>query len=82
MHGNYLAPSIAANGLDPENLPTSDASQMNFGSGGNAEAKAWKDIWGCGQGIGAVTSIVSAGELVDRLSQEYAGAQAKLFQRA
>ena len=51
---------------------------MNFGSGGNAEAKAWKDIWGCGQGIGAVTAIVSAGELVERLSQEYATAKAKL----
>ena len=73
-----MAPSITANGLDPENLPTSDASQMNFGSGGNAEAKAWKDIWGCGQGIGAVTAIVSAGELVERLSQEYATAKAKL----
>ncbi len=55
---------------------------MNFGSGGNAEAKAWKDIWGCGQGIGAVTAIVSAGELVERLSQEYAAAQQRLVSLA
>ena len=59
-------------------MPTSDASQMNFGSGGNAEDKAWKDIWGWGQGIGAVTAIVSAGDLVERLSQEYSTAKAKL----
>jgi len=78
VHGNYLAPSIAANGLDPNNLPTSDASQMNFGSGGNAEAKAWKDIWGCGQGIGAVTAIVSAADLVQRLSEEYTQAKSRM----
>lgn len=82
VHGNYLAPSIEANGLDPKNLPMSDASQMNFGSGGNAEAKAWKDIWGCGQGIGAVTAIVSAEDLVERLSQEYTSAHAKLVSNA
>ncbi|MDC1311908.1 nitronate monooxygenase family protein [Burkholderiales bacterium] len=75
VHGNYLAPSITANGLDPENLPTSDASQMNFGSGSNGIAKAWKDIWGCGQGIGAVTAILSTNELVQKLTQEYLTAQ-------
>ncbi|MEJ1968190.1 MAG: nitronate monooxygenase family protein [Rhizomicrobium sp.] len=54
VHGNYLRPSIVAAGMDPDNLPVSDPSAMNFGSGGNTKAKAWKDIWGCGQGIGAV----------------------------
>lgn len=78
VHGNYLAPSITANGLDPENLPTSDASQMNFGSGSNGIAKAWKDIWGCGQGIGAVTAILSTNELVQKLTQEYLTAQEEL----
>jgi hypothetical protein len=60
VHGNYLTPSILAAGLDPANLPTSDASAMNFGSGGNSKAKAWRDIWGCGQGIGAVTDDQAA----------------------
>ena len=82
VHGNYLSPSISANGLDPNNLPTSDASQMNFSSGGNVVAKAWKDIWGCGQGIGAVTAIVTAGQLVERLSQEYTKARANLINRS
>ena len=54
VHGNYLRPSIVKAGLDPDHLPVSDPSAMNFGSGGNQEAKAWRDIWGCGQGIGAV----------------------------
>ena len=54
VHGNYLRPSIEAAGLDPDNLPESDPSKMSFGSGGNQKAKAWKDIWGCGQGIGAI----------------------------
>ena len=71
VHGNYLRPSIAAAGLDPDNLPQADPSKMNFASGGNTSAKAWKDIWGCGQGIGAVKSIPTAGELVARLSSEY-----------
>jgi nitronate monooxygenase len=78
VHGNYLKPSILAAGLDPEDLPTSDASAMNFGSGGNAKAKAWRDIWGCGQGIGAVTQTPSATELVARLSSEYEQAKAAL----
>jgi nitronate monooxygenase len=78
VHGNYLTPSIVAAGLDPANLPTSDASAMNFGSGGNSKAKAWRDIWGCGQGIGAVKSIPSAAELVARLAAEYEEAKAEL----
>lgn len=71
VHGNYLRPSIVAAGLDPDDLPVSDPSQMNFGSGGNQGAKAWRDIWGCGQGIGAVTSRESVAELVDRLEREF-----------
>lgn len=71
IKGNYLKPSIAAAGLDPENLPESDPSKMNFGSGGNTDAKAWKDIWGCGQGIGAVKSLHNTQILVDRLINEY-----------
>jgi nitronate monooxygenase len=78
VHGNYLRPSIVAAGLDPDNLPVSDASKMNFGSGGNTKAKAWKDIWGCGQGIGGVKSVESAGELVARLKREYDEALGKL----
>jgi len=75
VHGNYLAPSIKAAGLDPANLPVSDPSAMNFG--GDAK-KAWKDIWGCGQGIGAVNAIVSTANLVAKLKQEYAQARARL----
>jgi nitronate monooxygenase len=78
VHGNYLAPSIRAAGLDPDNLPESDPSKMDFGSGGNTDAKAWKNIWGCGQGIGAVKSIGSAADLVGRLAQEYAAARTRL----
>jgi nitronate monooxygenase len=78
VHGNYLRPSIEAAGLDPDNLPVSDASAMNFGSGGNQKAKAWRDIWGCGQGIGAVTAVPTAGELIARLSAEYEAAKAQL----
>ncbi|WP_420794402.1 NAD(P)H-dependent flavin oxidoreductase [Sphingosinicella microcystinivorans] len=78
VHGNYLAPSIVKAGLDPANLPTSDPSKMDFGSGGNTGAKAWKDIWGCGQGIGAVQTVVPAAELVARLKREYDAARAKL----
>ncbi len=78
VHGNYLRPSIEAAGLDPDNLPEADPSKMNFGSGGNQKAKAWKDIWGCGQGIGAVKEIPTAGQLVDRLAAEYEAAKAAL----
>ena len=80
IHGNYLAPSIAQAGLDPNDLPESDPSAMNFGSGGNQEAKAWKDIWGCGQGIGAVQSRLSVADYVDQLEREYLGAIAALNQ--
>ena len=68
VHGNYLKPSLVRAGLDPENLPASDPSQMNFGSG---RTKAWKDIWGSGQGIGAVEAVVPAAALVARLAREY-----------
>ena len=78
VHGNYLRPSIERAGLDPDSLPQADPSKMNFGSGGNTEVKAWKDIWGCGQGIGAIKSIQSAGELVDRLAREYEAAKVEL----
>ncbi len=78
VHGNYLRPSVIQAGLDPENLPVSDPSKMNFGSGGNTEAKAWRDIWGCGQGIGAVKSLPTAGEMIARLSEEYESAKAAL----
>jgi len=71
VHGNYLRGSIEAAGLDPDDLPESDPSAMDWGSGGNTEAKAWKDIWGCGQGIGAIDAIVPAAELVARLTREY-----------
>ena len=78
IHGNYLKPSVVAAGLDPANLPVSDPSKMNFGSGGNTEAKAWRDIWGCGQGIGAVKSAPSAAEFVAKLAEEYEDAKAAL----
>ena len=79
VHGNYLRPSIIKAGMDPDNLAVSDPSAMNFGSGGNTDAKAWKDIWGCGQGIGAVKSVLPAGELVARLVREYNEAKGRLF---
>ena len=75
VHGNYLAASIRAAGLDPDNLPESDPSKMNFG--GDAK-KAWKDIWGCGQGIGSITEVVPAAERVARLAREYQTARARL----
>jgi len=78
VHGNYLRPSVVKAGMDPENLPVSDPSAMNFGSGGNQEAKAWRDIWGCGQGIGAIDSVLTAGELVAKFSREYEDAKAEL----
>ena len=69
--GNYLKPSIQNAGLDPDNLPTADKSAMNFGSGGNTDSKAWKDIWGSGQGIGGIKASPSVAELVERLKSEY-----------
>jgi nitronate monooxygenase len=79
VHGNYLKPSIIAAGMDPNALPESDPSAMNFGGGDSAKAKAWKDIWGCGQGIGAVKEIVPAAELIARLRREYDAARQRLL---
>ena len=78
VHGNYLKASIIQAGLDPDHLPESDPSKMNFGAG-ESKSKAWRDIWGSGQGIGAVKAIVGAGELVARLKQEYAAARARIL---
>jgi len=75
VHGNYLKASIVAAGLDPDNLPVSDPSKMDFGGGA---AKAWKDIWGCGQGIGTLDEVPAAGELIARMRREYDAARAKL----
>ena len=80
VHGNYLRSSIEAAGLDPDNLPTSDPSKMNFGSGGNTKAKAWKDIWGSGQGVGAVKNVGTVADMVDRLEAEYNAAREALGQ--
>ena len=82
VHGNYLAPSIRAAGLDPDELPQSDPTQMDFGSGGNTDAKAWKNIWGCGQGIGAIKRIGSTADLVARLARQYHSAKARLLDAA
>ena len=78
VHGNYLRPSIVAAGMDPDNLPEGDVKTMNFASGDGSKAKAWKDIWGCGQGIGAVTEVTSTADLVARLKREYEEAKARL----
>ena len=82
VHGNYLRPSIVAAGMDPDNLPDGDVSAMNFGSGGNTEAKAWKDIWGSGQGIGAVKAVETVAQRVDKLEAEYNHARAELAGKA
>lgn len=81
VHGNYLRSSIENAGMDPDNLPVSDPSKMNFGSGGNTKAKAWKDIWGSGQGIGTVREIAPVEATVSRLEREYNEAKASLAQR-
>lgn len=78
VHGNYLKKSIINSGLDPENLPESDPSKMNFGSGGSSKAKAWRDIWGAGQGVGAVKQVMPAAELIQRLQTEYQAARERL----
>jgi nitronate monooxygenase len=80
VHGNYLKRSIHAAGLDPDNLPVSDASKMSFAGGEGSKAKAWKDIWGSGQGIGAVTDVVSAAALIARLKREYDEARERLVE--
>jgi nitronate monooxygenase len=81
VSGNYLRQSIERAGMDPNNLPKGDISTMNFGSGGNSEAKAWKDIWGSGQGIGAVKAVKTVAEFVDQLEAEYRAAKASLDAR-
>ena len=79
VHGNYLRPSIESAGLDPDNLPVSDPTQMNFGSGGNTDAKALKDIWGSGQGIGAVKSLGPTADYVAQLAAQYNAAKARVM---
>ncbi len=76
VHGNYLAPSIRKAGMDPDNLPESDPSKMDFGGD---KSKAWKDIWGCGQGIGAITKVQSTADLVAQLKREFAEAKTTLM---
>ena len=78
VHGNYLRASIEAAGLDPDNLAQGDVKTMNFGGGNSSKAKAWRDIWGSGQGIGAVDLIESVAARVDRLEAEYRAARARL----
>jgi nitronate monooxygenase len=78
VHGNYLAPSIVAAGMDPANLPQGELKTMNFGGGEGSKAKAWKDIWGSGQGIGAVTEVASAAAFIDKLKREYDEARRRL----
>ena len=78
IHGNYLKPSVAAAGLDPDDLPDGKKANMNFGSGGNTKAKAWKDIWGSGQGIGAMKDAPPVAQIVDRMEAEYRAARDEL----
>jgi nitronate monooxygenase len=80
VKGNYLRGSVLAAGLDPDQLPEADKSKMNFGSGGNMDKKAWRDIWSGGQGVGNIHDILPAGEIVARMVQEYAAAKARLCQ--
>jgi nitronate monooxygenase len=79
VHGNYLKPSIRSAGLDPDNLPDGDVKTMNFAGGEGSKSKAWKDIWGCGQGIGAVSDVVRGAALVQRLKREYAQARERVL---
>ncbi len=82
VHGNYLAPSVAQAGLDPNNLPDADKSKMNFASGGDSEHKAWRDIWSSGQGIGQIQDAPPAGELIAQLGVEFLDAVKTLGFRA
>ena len=79
VHGNYLRPSIEAAGMDPDNLPESDPSKMNFGSGGSSKSKAWKDIWGCGQGINAIKTVAPVADFVAQLRSEYDAAKKRIL---
>ncbi len=81
VHGNYLKPSIRKSGLDPDNLPVSDVTKMDFQSGGENAKKVWKDIWGCGQGIGAIKEVMTTAAFVEKLTQEYRSAKAALCAR-
>jgi len=81
VHGNYLKPSIEKAGLDPDNLPSADKSKMNFGSGGNTKSKAWKDIWGSGQGIGSIKNDPSVQELVNELTEQYEKAYGEMQEK-
>ena len=78
VHGSYLKGSVINAGLDPDDLPEADKSTMNFGSGGSSKAKAWRDIWGAGQGVGSVHDIPSTGDLVQRMAEEYREAADRL----
>lgn len=78
VSGNYLKKSIENAGMDPDNLEAADKSAMNFGSGGNSDAKAWKDIWGSGQGVGSIHDIPSVQDIVDEMKKEYDAAKARL----
>ncbi|MDP2035360.1 MAG: nitronate monooxygenase family protein [Polaromonas sp.] len=78
VHGNYLKPSIVAAGMDPDNLPEGDLKTMNFASGEGSKSKAWKDIWGCGQGIGAITRVQSTADYVAQLKREYDQARQRI----
>ncbi|WP_050479366.1 NAD(P)H-dependent flavin oxidoreductase [Herbaspirillum rhizosphaerae] len=78
VHGNYLKKSIINAGLDPDNLPEADKTKMNFGSGGDTKAKAWRDIWGAGQAVGLMDDVPTVAEMVDRLEKEYAAARQRL----
>ncbi|WP_339846757.1 nitronate monooxygenase family protein [uncultured Halopseudomonas sp.] len=82
VHGNYLKPSIVNAGMDPENLPEGDKTSMKFGSGGSNKSKAWRDIWGAGQGVGSIGGITSTAEAVSQLEQEYADARKRMQQIA
>ena len=78
VHGNYLKKSIVSAGLDPDNLPQADKTAMNFGSGGGSKAKAWRDIWGAGQGVGLMDDVPSVADMVARLKAEYEAARRRL----
>jgi len=78
VKGNYLKPSIARAGMDPDHLPEADKTKMDFGSGGNTDAKAWKDIWGAGQGVGGIHDIPSVQQLIERMVDEYQAAAKRM----